>query len=141
MPKPLSDVKIDIPPESLTTPQRLQIEGLRSAVEIDPPIVVHDLEIERANLNDLRSDFSRLSHKLISTAASISMDLSVMSELPGVLRENGWKVRVVLRGNEVVAVFPPETPIYGLAVDIGTTKLAAYLVDLLRKDGRLCGRA
>jgi uncharacterized 2Fe-2S/4Fe-4S cluster protein (DUF4445 family) len=129
--KPLSDVKIDIPPESLTTPQRLQIEGLRSAVEIDPPIVVHDLEIERANLNDLRSDFSRLSHKLISTAASISMDLSVMSELPGVLRENGWKVRVVLRGNEVVAVFPPETPIYGLAVDIGTTKLAAYLVDLL----------
>jgi uncharacterized 2Fe-2S/4Fe-4S cluster protein (DUF4445 family) len=53
-----------------------------------------------------------------------------MSELPGVLRENDWNVRVALRQNEVVAVFPPETPLFGLAVDIGTTKLAAYLVEL-----------
>ena len=128
--KPLSDVKIDIPPESLTTPQRLQVEGLRAAVEFNPPVVAHDLKIEPASLDDLRSDFSRLSQKLNLSADPQTMGLHVMSELPGVLRENDWNVRVALRQNEVVAVFPPETPLFGLAVDIGTTKLAAYLVEL-----------
>ena len=128
--KPLSDVKIDIPPESLTTPQRLQVEGLRSVAELDPPVVAHDLKIEPASLDDLRSDISRLSQKLNLSADPQTMDLHVMSELPGVLRENDWNVRVALRQNEVVAVFPPETPLFGLAVDIGTTKLAAYLVEL-----------
>ena len=39
---------------------------------------------------------------------------------------------VVIRYNdEIVAFLPPETPVFGLAVDIGTTKVAAYLVDLV----------
>ena len=46
------------------------------------------------------------------------------------LRENGWRVRVVVRDGEVIAVAPADTSPLGLAVDIGTTKLAAYLVDL-----------
>jgi uncharacterized 2Fe-2S/4Fe-4S cluster protein (DUF4445 family) len=52
-------------------------------------------------------------------------------DLPGKLRANGWKLRLALRGDEVVAVLPPESRLFGLAVDIGTTKLAAYLVDLV----------
>ncbi len=60
--EPLSDVKLDIPPESLTSAQRLQVEGLETSIAVNPAI-----------------------------------------RTPGA---------------------------YGLAVDIGTTKLATYLVQL-----------
>jgi uncharacterized 2Fe-2S/4Fe-4S cluster protein (DUF4445 family) len=59
-------------------------------------------------------------------------DLSVAREASAVLRETGWRARLSTRLNEVVAVTPPEQPLLGLAVDIGTTKIAAYLVDLDR---------
>jgi len=59
---PLSDVKLDLPPESLTSAQRLQVEGLETHVTVNPAVLT-----------------------------------------PGA---------------------------YGLAVDIGTTKLAVYLVRL-----------
>jgi len=60
--EPLSDIKLDIPPESLTSAQRLQVEGLETHIALKPAVLT-----------------------------------------PGA---------------------------YGLAVDIGTTKLAAYLVRL-----------
>jgi uncharacterized 2Fe-2S/4Fe-4S cluster protein (DUF4445 family) len=65
----------------------------------------------------------------------------VSADLPEKLRANNWRVRLALRGNEVVAILPPpitddcslttdHCSLYGLAVDVGTTKLAAYLVNL-----------
>lgn len=129
--KPLSDIKLEIPPESLSTPQRLQVEGIRSGVELDLPVGTYDLEIDPAHLEDLRSDFSRLSAKLGLGSGLPKMDLAVMSELAQVLRENDWKIRVAVRGDEIVGVFAPDTPLYGLAVDVGTTKIAAYLVELV----------
>jgi uncharacterized 2Fe-2S/4Fe-4S cluster protein (DUF4445 family) len=36
----------------------------------------------------------------------------------------------VLRGAEIIALLPVGATLVGLAVDVGTTKLAAYLVDL-----------
>ncbi len=36
--EPLSDVKLDIPPESLTAPQRLQLDGKETRMEIRPAV-------------------------------------------------------------------------------------------------------
>src|SRR4030042_862241 len=36
---PLSDLIIEIPPESLTAQQRLQIEGQTQKIELDPPVI------------------------------------------------------------------------------------------------------
>jgi uncharacterized 2Fe-2S/4Fe-4S cluster protein (DUF4445 family) len=36
--KPLSDVKLDIPPESLSTNQRLQVEGLETIITVNPAV-------------------------------------------------------------------------------------------------------
>lgn len=36
--EPLSDVKLDIPPESLTSAQRLQVEGLETRVQVNPVV-------------------------------------------------------------------------------------------------------
>ncbi len=59
-----------------------------------------------------------------------TIDFRVQQSLSRKIRENDWQVRVALRGNEIVALGAPATRWLGLAVDIGTTKVAGYLIDL-----------
>ena len=130
--KPLSAVRLDIPPESLTTPQRTQIEGREVEIDLDPVIRSIDVELPVPDLYDLRSDATRLQAAL--NAPSLTIEYPVLRDLSDRLRQHQWKVRVAVRtaqrGSHVVAVLPRATRLIGLAVDIGTTKLAAYLVDL-----------
>lgn len=127
----LSDARVDIPPESLTTPQRLQVEGQDIPTEVDPVVIPLDVEVPPPALDDLRSDLTRLHDTLAARGfPTYTLSLHVMSELPGALRAHAWRIRLALRQNEVVALLPPGSPLFGLAVDVGTTKLAAYLVNL-----------
>lgn len=133
---PTSDVKIDIPPESFTTPQRLQIEGQSVQITPLPAVVAFDLDIDHPSLHDLRSDTARLSDAL-GAAGCTSTPIYSLALLEGIsprLRELDWSARAVLRGNEVISLLPKGAPLVGLAVDVGTTKLAAYLVDLSSGD-------
>jgi len=135
----LSDVKIDVPPESLSASQRLQVEGEATDVVPDPAVTPVDLSIDPPSLHDLRSDATRLGHALQARGHSTHpMDLAVLTQLSDRLRDQGWAARLALRADEVVAVLPPGSPLLGVAVDVGTTKLAAYLVDLV--SGRTLAR-
>jgi uncharacterized 2Fe-2S/4Fe-4S cluster protein (DUF4445 family) len=128
---PESDIKIDIPPESLTTPQRLQVEGQGIEVELDPLTNAVDLEIAPPSLQDLRSDVSRLKAALSEHGLTADhIPLPVLASLSTKLREMKWSARVVLSQGQVVALLPRQSRLLGLAVDIGTTKVAAYLLDL-----------
>ncbi len=51
---PLSDVVIDIPPESLTTPQRLQVEGVEVEIPLEPAVQAVDLKLAPPDIHDLR---------------------------------------------------------------------------------------
>ena len=124
----LGDARLEIPRESLTTPQRLQLEGQELPTVMDPVIRLHDVRLKPPDLDDLGSDFTRLGTAVPGGNARASLD--VLSTISENLRRNGWHVSVALRGDEIVAIIPPGTKPYGLAVDVGTTKLAAYLVNL-----------
>jgi uncharacterized 2Fe-2S/4Fe-4S cluster protein (DUF4445 family) len=152
----LSDIVIEIPPESLSATQRLSIEGKEADFEWERNIIQSfDIETVPATLTDLRPDTTRIldalsspslraerSNPLPSTANcfvatnaprndGIRFDSEAVKSLAGILRGNDWKARVVIRHtDEIVAFLPPKTPVFGLAVDIGTTKVAAYLVDM-----------
>lgn len=139
--RPLGDVKIDIPPASLSTPQRLQVEGQESEVAVDPVVKPVDVTVVPATLHDLRSDTVRLTDALAEQDVPRPFfDQPVLRDLSGKLREQNWSVRLALRRRnhrseprprgEVVGVLCPEQALLGLAVDIGTTKMAAYLLDL-----------
>jgi uncharacterized 2Fe-2S/4Fe-4S cluster protein (DUF4445 family) len=128
---PLSDVKIDVPPESLTTAQRLELEGVDSEIDFDPVIMALDVQLPSPTLDDLRADLTRL----YDTCGPLTINIPALKQLPLTLRENDWQVRLAVRhGREIVAVLPPETPLLGFAIDIGTTGLAAYLVDFATGD-------
>jgi uncharacterized 2Fe-2S/4Fe-4S cluster protein (DUF4445 family) len=56
--------------------------------------------------------------------------LATLRELSPRARDEGWQMRVAVRGKEVTALLSLEAPPLGLAVDLGTTKIATYLVEL-----------
>ena len=128
---PLSDLVIDIPSDSLTTPQRLQVEGIELQVQLDPAVSFLDLKIPPPSLEDLRSDTNRLLDELSAAGFdAIDINFPILSDLSNILRENEWNVRVTVRDSEVIAILPYQSEIFGLAVDIGTTKVAVYLLSL-----------
>jgi len=133
---PSEDCKVHVPPESLTAPQRTQVEGLEVAVEPDPAVVAYPVELSAPCLSDLRADGDRLFEALAQerNVSCRKIDVEALRGLSPRLRSWGWKLRASARDDEIVAVGPPERPQLGLAVDLGTTKIAAYLVDL--EDGR-----
>jgi uncharacterized 2Fe-2S/4Fe-4S cluster protein (DUF4445 family) len=128
----LGDVRVDVPPDSITAPQRAQIEGRERPVELDPAVRVFDVALEPPSLADLRADATRLREALFEQhgVSAERYDHSTLRQLPALLRENGWRVRVVTQDGQVIAVAPVGASPLGLAVDIGTTKVAAYLIDL-----------
>lgn len=127
----IGPARVDIPPTSLTTPQRLQVEGQAERVELDLMVIPVHLQVPPPSLIDLRSDVSRLQSALVGAGyPSPSVDFHVLADLSECLRTQEWQATAAMRGSEAIALLPPATPLLGLAVDVGTTKLAAYLVDL-----------
>jgi uncharacterized 2Fe-2S/4Fe-4S cluster protein (DUF4445 family) len=128
----LGDARVDVPPESITAPQRVQIEGRERPVELDPAVRAFDVTLDPPSLNDLRADATRLEDAL-SQQHGVPVRRfapAVLRQAPSLLREGGWRTRIAIKGDDAIAILPTRASLLGLAVDIGTTKLAAYLVDL-----------
>jgi len=134
------DAKVDVPPGSRLVTQRLQLTGVEVEVPFEPAVQEHLVHLPPASMGDLRSDHTRLLESLApfftrepaqtGGGPPATMDWTALRNLPSVLRDNGWQARVSVRGTEVMDVRPPDRGPLGLAVDIGTTKVAAYLVDM-----------
>lgn len=128
---PLSDVKCTIPPDSLGTPQRTQIEGLEVSVPPEPCVRACEVRLLPPSLLDVTSDAARLRQALHTQGAPCEhVDLDVLREVSPFLRAHGWQAQATLRDTECIALAPAGTRQLGLAVDLGTTKVAGYLLDL-----------
>lgn len=123
-----NNVRVYVPPDSLATAQRIQIEGQPLAIPINPVVRAFEVRVPPPTLEDLRADTVRLRDAL--GQPNLFFPLSVLRQYPEVLRVQNFQLTVFVRGNEVVGVRPLYTLPLGLAVDIGTTKVAAYLVNL-----------
>ena len=123
------DLVINIPPESRVEAQRIEVKGLRRAVELEPMIWKLPLKLERPKLGDRRGDLERM---LEALGGDVDVEWEAVKELPEALREGDWTITAILWGSTLIAVEPGDTTenIYGLAVDIGTSKIVVQLVDL-----------
>ncbi|MDF2572291.1 MAG: nqrF 1, partial [Sporomusa sp.] len=96
------------------------------------------LTLPAANLQDNRDDLNRLTLALRkeTKCTDINISLPIIRNLGEILRAENFKVTVLLSEvggrAEVIAVEPGHghQPLYGIAVDIGTTTVVAYLLDL-----------
>ena len=128
----LSDLKVRVPPESLTAPQRTQTEGLEVDITPDPALSSYTVELEPPTIKNQQADADRLIDALEkqSRAGRIVIGREVLAEISPRLREWGWKATVTLRDREIISMAAEPSKQLGLAVDLGTTKIAAYLIDL-----------
>jgi uncharacterized 2Fe-2S/4Fe-4S cluster protein (DUF4445 family) len=126
---PLSDCRVEVPPESLKAQQRLQIEGQKIDILIDPPLKTVACKLEPPSLERPVADAENLLEK-IGGLRPKHVDIHVLRDLSLRLREWNWNLKAHVRNRELVAISPPGSRVLGLAVDLGSTKIAGYLVDL-----------
>jgi uncharacterized 2Fe-2S/4Fe-4S cluster protein (DUF4445 family) len=120
--------QIFIPPDSLPRGQVLQTASDENGVVPDPLIHQQNVQLQPASLGDLQADFERLQE---NTGRRLTANLETLKDLPHILRANGWQANLVMRGDHLQHVTPNLVrPLAGLAVDVGSTKLACYLLDL-----------
>ena len=129
------DMKVYIPASSLSEEQKLQVKGEEIEFDIDPSINKFHLKLKRASLDDLDSDFDRIKNTL-KAEYDISVDridIETLKIMPGIIRKSSWDVTVSVKDMEVISIEAGDKTAssYGLAIDLGTTKIAVLLVDLI----------
>ena len=127
---PTSDCKLLVPPESISSPQRAQVEGLELSVRLDPPVRTYHLELPPPSLSDQRGDAERVLETLNQQVQCHTIDIEVLRSISSQLRSWNWQAQASVRNKEVIALDSSPSRQLGLAVDLGTTKIAGYLVDL-----------
>ncbi len=130
--RPLSPCIINIPSESLATEQRAQSDGLETPVALDPPVKEFRLTLPDSlgPVADIRKE---LLIKLLFQQQGIkckTIDNEALQSIKS--REISYKdgVQASVRDDEIIALRPWTSHSLGLAFDLGTTKIAGYLLDM-----------
>ena len=137
------DVVVYVPEESRAVKQIVRKSARELHIEIKPAVHRYFVEMVPATLHEPLGDWERLQATLKAEHGleGLAIDYLTLRKLQDVIREGAWKVTVsVWQGREVIQVEPGFAEIgLGLAVDVGTTTVAAYLCDL--DDGTILGTA
>ena len=128
------DVVIDVPSSSQVHKQVVRKEAEAHDIHLDPLIRLYFVEVQEPDMHDPSGDLRRLEDALEFEwgLTDLSCDIIVVQQLQTALRNGGWKVTVAVHaGKQIMAVWPAlHEKAYGLAVDVGSTTIAAHLCDL-----------
>ncbi len=128
------DVVIDVPASSQVHRQVVRKELDARDIELDPVVRLHFVEVAEPDMDDPRADLERLCDALEREwgVTDLTCDPTALRRLQPALRDGKWSVTVAVReGSEIIAVWPGFLDtIYGMAVDVGSTTIAAHLCDL-----------
>jgi len=149
-----SDIAVTIPPQEKIE-RRLTTD--RTAIEVSIPqdydhlysqtVRRISLSLSQPRMDDQTDDWGRLKTALRQKAGidDIRISLNLLQNIGAILRENNWQVTAIIdahvendgqRTDErlvslIADTVPEEDPMYGLAIDIGTTTVTVWLVDLI----------
>jgi len=130
----LGNVQILVPEESRTQEQVVRKEASEISIELKPAIALQFVELPPPSLHDPLGDFDRL-QKVLSERyplPEVQIDYPALLKLSHVLRQGHWKATVATwMDKEILDVKPGQADgLYGIAIDVGTTTIAAYLCNL-----------
>ncbi|MCU0901000.1 MAG: ASKHA domain-containing protein [Cypionkella sp.] len=141
----MGDVVIDVPPESQVHKQVIRKSAAERVIAMDPATRLLYVEVAEPDMHEPTGDFERLAIALRDQwqVADVTADLAILRRLQPALRKGEWKVTVALhKGNHdatprILDLWPGfhDGAIHGLAIDLGSTTIAAHLCDL--RDGRV----
>ena len=107
-----------------------------SEPEIKPWIIKENIKVENPTLDYNTNDIFRFKKSIKNELLieNINIPLRVVKKCPNILRKNNWEVCITIdkNTNTVLNIQPPEKKkdVFGFAIDIGTTSLVVYLVDI-----------
>lgn len=127
-----TDVLVSVPRGSQVSGQRLQVDAQLLEIDPRPSIASFAFDLMAPTLADHRSDLTRLTDAVVDAGgpAGVWARPRTVASLPRALRDQDGVGTAYLRGTELIGIAGPDAPALGLAVDLGTTKIAAQLVDL-----------
>lgn len=125
---PLSDMNINITPSSLSISERTLTDGYETYTKPDPIVKSYRLRLDP----DISlSDAEEYADVVLNTLSNCNeIDIEVLRGLLDKLSSLEWDIDAVVRENELIAINPPSSRKLGFAVDLGTTKIAGYIMDL-----------
>ncbi|MEO3414258.1 ASKHA domain-containing protein [Roseovarius sp. CAU 1744] len=136
----MGDIVIDVPPESQVHKQVVRKAASARAIIMDPATRLYFVEVEEPDMHSPTGDLERLERALREQweIEAIRADQTLISKLQPVLRKGKFKVTVALHKSHtdavarVTEIWPGlhESGLYGLAIDLGSTTIAAHLTDL-----------
>ena len=125
---------VDVPPSSQVHRQVVRKAADARPITLDPVVHLHYVEVREPDMHGPSGDLQRLLEALHREweFGPLRCDLAVLQTLQAALRKGQWKVTVAVHaGSQLIGVWPGfHDRIYGLAVDVGSTTIAAHLCNL-----------
>lgn len=130
------DVVIDVPADSQVHKQVVRKRAETRNIELNPLTRLYYIEVEEPDMHDPTSDLERVFDALEKQwgVSEVTLDFSLLANLQKDLRKGDWKITVAVheRSNrQIIAIWPGfHDRVYGLAIDVGSTTIAAHLCAL-----------
>ena len=134
-----SDVVIDVPVESQVHKQLIRKAATDRPIKMNPATKRYYVTVEEPDMHAPSGDFERLSEALQKqwNVTDLTIDLSILAKLQKTLRNGDWAITAIIHHDHteksrLIDVAPGynDEPIYGLAIDLGSTTIAAHLCNL-----------
>jgi uncharacterized 2Fe-2S/4Fe-4S cluster protein (DUF4445 family) len=128
------DLVIDVPAASQVHRQVVRKTADTRPITLNPVVHLHYVEVREPDMHDPAGDLQRLLEALHREwdFGPLRCDLAVLQSLQAALRKGEWRVTVAVHaGSQLIGVWPGfHDHAYGLAVDVGSTTIAAVLCNL-----------
>ena len=130
----LGDVVIDVPADSQVHRQVIRKQAEQRDIKLDPSTRLYYVQVAEADMHNPKADLQRLLEALEQEwqLKGLQCDFALLNTLQAVLRAGKWLVTVaVYQQSQIVAIWPGlREQVFGVAIDLGSTTLAAHLCDL-----------
>ena len=128
------DILVFVPEESRAGKQVVSKAARDIYIEHNPAVKLYYVEVDEPTFEEPTGDFERVCRGLERDygLSGLTIDIFALRQLPVALRDGNWAVTVsVWNDREIIRVRPGKLDrAYGLAIDVGTTTVAAYFCDL-----------
>jgi len=134
--KILADVVIDVPASSQVHKQVVRKRAEARDIKLNPVTRLYYLEVEEPDMHKASSDLERILNALAEQwdVHDVSLDFELLANLQTTLRNGKWKITVAVHDRSlrsIIAIWPGfQDKAYGMAIDVGSTTIAAHLCDL-----------
>lgn len=125
---------IDIPADSQVHRQVIRKDLSQTDITVNPAVRLYVVDVQQPDMHDPSGDLRRLKQALTIEwgLTGLNASLVILRDLQKNLRKGNWQVTVAVHDSgDILGVWPGfKEAIYGVAIDVGSTTIAAHLCDL-----------